>query len=87
MGCTSFRTVVGFLGLDHDRKIGLQALAVSAAGSDIHSIFAGYAFKFPRANRIYRIVGLLQAGLDVLLRHRTLARGVPSGRNAHLQTI
>ncbi|KAF9651455.1 hypothetical protein BDM02DRAFT_3110516 [Thelephora ganbajun] len=35
------KTVVGFFGYDHDRKVALQALAVSAAKSDVHSIFAG----------------------------------------------
>ncbi|KII88264.1 hypothetical protein PLICRDRAFT_175873 [Plicaturopsis crispa FD-325 SS-3] len=35
------RGVVGFLGFQHDRKLALQALAVAAAKSDVHSIFAG----------------------------------------------
>ncbi|KAG1827373.1 outer membrane protein Iml2/Tetratricopeptide repeat protein 39 [Suillus subaureus] len=35
------RNVVGFFGFNHDRKLALQALAVSAARSDIHSVFAG----------------------------------------------
>ncbi|KAF8548584.1 hypothetical protein OG21DRAFT_1516159 [Imleria badia] len=35
------RTVVGFLGYNHDRQLALQALAVSAARSDVHSVFAG----------------------------------------------
>ncbi|KAG2150637.1 outer membrane protein Iml2/Tetratricopeptide repeat protein 39 [Suillus bovinus] len=35
------RNVVGFLGFNHDRKLALQALAVSAARNDIHSVFAG----------------------------------------------
>ncbi|KAF8132977.1 hypothetical protein EV363DRAFT_1327081 [Boletus edulis] len=35
------RTVVGFLGYNHDRQLAIQALAVSAARSDIHSVFAG----------------------------------------------
>jgi hypothetical protein len=33
---------VGFFGYEYDRKLALQALAVSAAKSDVHSIFAGY---------------------------------------------
>lgn len=33
---------MGFFGYDYDRKIALRALAVSAAKSDVHSIFAGY---------------------------------------------
>ena len=37
-----YRTVVGFFGYDYSRRIALQALAVSAAKSDVHSIFAGY---------------------------------------------
>ncbi|OCH93858.1 hypothetical protein OBBRIDRAFT_789896 [Obba rivulosa] len=35
------RGVVGFLGFNHDRKLALQALAVSAARNDVHSVFAG----------------------------------------------
>ncbi|KAG2063541.1 hypothetical protein BDR04DRAFT_1146273 [Suillus decipiens] len=35
------RNVVGFFGYNHDRMLALQALAVSAARSDIHSVFAG----------------------------------------------
>ncbi|KAH9901427.1 outer membrane protein Iml2/Tetratricopeptide repeat protein 39 [Cubamyces lactineus] len=35
------RGVVGFLGFNHDRKLALQSLAVSAAKSDVHSVFAG----------------------------------------------
>ncbi|KAJ7594210.1 outer membrane protein Iml2/Tetratricopeptide repeat protein 39 [Mycena floridula] len=33
--------VVGLLGFKHDRKLALQALAVSAAKKDVHSVFAG----------------------------------------------
>ncbi|KAH9952147.1 hypothetical protein B0H21DRAFT_817869 [Amylocystis lapponica] len=35
------RGVVGFLGFQSDRKLALRALAVSAAKSDVHSVFAG----------------------------------------------
>ncbi|KAL1944788.1 hypothetical protein VTO73DRAFT_3218 [Trametes versicolor] len=35
------RGVVGFFGFNHDRKLALQALAVSAAKTDVHSVFAG----------------------------------------------
>ncbi|EGN95882.1 hypothetical protein SERLA73DRAFT_113602 [Serpula lacrymans var. lacrymans S7.3] len=35
------RGVVGFFGFNHDRKLALQALAVSAARTDVHAIFAG----------------------------------------------
>ncbi|KAI0822776.1 outer membrane protein Iml2/Tetratricopeptide repeat protein 39 [Trametes gibbosa] len=35
------RGVVGFLGFNHDRKLALQALAVSAAKTDVHAVFAG----------------------------------------------
>ncbi|KAH0826932.1 hypothetical protein J3R83DRAFT_4555 [Lanmaoa asiatica] len=35
------RTVVGFLGYSHDRQLALRALAVSAARSDVHAVFAG----------------------------------------------
>ncbi|KAI9567191.1 outer membrane protein Iml2/Tetratricopeptide repeat protein 39 [Boletus coccyginus] len=35
------RTLVGILGYNHDRQLALQALAVSAARSDVHSVFAG----------------------------------------------
>ncbi|KLO11975.1 hypothetical protein SCHPADRAFT_876147 [Schizopora paradoxa] len=37
------KTVVGFLGFQHDRKVALQALAVSAARSDVHAVFSGLA--------------------------------------------
>ncbi|KAL7283695.1 hypothetical protein ACG7TL_003131 [Trametes sanguinea] len=37
------RGVVGFFGFNHDRKLALQALAVSAAKTDVHAIFAGLA--------------------------------------------
>lgn len=35
------KSVVGFFGFNHDRKLALRALAVSANGSDVHSVFAG----------------------------------------------
>ena len=35
------RSVVGFFGFNHDRKLALRALAVSANGRDVHSVFAG----------------------------------------------
>ncbi|KAH8111665.1 outer membrane protein Iml2/Tetratricopeptide repeat protein 39 [Phellopilus nigrolimitatus] len=35
------KTVVGFLGFQSDRRLALQALAVSAARKDVHSVFAG----------------------------------------------
>jgi len=37
------KTVVGFLGYEHDRKLALRALAVSAAKQGVHSVFAGLA--------------------------------------------
>ncbi|KAI5121532.1 hypothetical protein M0805_002592 [Coniferiporia weirii] len=37
------KTVVGFFGFQHDRRLALQALAVSAARKDVHSVFAGLA--------------------------------------------
>lgn len=37
------RNVVGLFGFQHNRKLALQALAVSAAKKDVHSVFAGYA--------------------------------------------
>ena len=37
------RSVVGFFGFNHDRKLALRALAVSANGTDVHSVFAGLA--------------------------------------------
>ncbi|ETW86282.1 hypothetical protein HETIRDRAFT_471663 [Heterobasidion irregulare TC 32-1] len=37
------KSVVGFFGFDHDRKLALQALAVSAAKNDVHAVFAGLA--------------------------------------------
>ncbi|KIO06758.1 hypothetical protein M404DRAFT_138095 [Pisolithus tinctorius Marx 270] len=35
------RNVVGFLGYSHDRQLALKALAVSAAYTDVHAVFAG----------------------------------------------
>ncbi|THH16482.1 hypothetical protein EW146_g4161 [Bondarzewia mesenterica] len=35
------KSVVGFFGFNHDRKLALQALAVSAAKNDVHAVFAG----------------------------------------------
>ena len=32
---------MGFFGFNHDRKLALRALAVSASGNDVHSVFAG----------------------------------------------
>jgi len=37
------RSVVGFFGFTHDRRLALRALAVSANGDDVHSVFAGLA--------------------------------------------
>ncbi|KAA1469289.1 hypothetical protein DENSPDRAFT_864071 [Dentipellis sp. KUC8613] len=37
------KSVVGFFGFQHDRKLALQALAVSATRSDVHAVFAGLA--------------------------------------------
>ncbi|KAI0280499.1 hypothetical protein BGY98DRAFT_1106773 [Russula aff. rugulosa BPL654] len=37
------KSVVGFFGFNHDRKLALRALAVSASGNDVHSVFAGLA--------------------------------------------
>ena len=37
------RSVVGFFGFNHDRRLALRALAVSADGRDVHSVFAGLA--------------------------------------------
>ncbi|TFY71558.1 hypothetical protein EVG20_g1442 [Dentipellis fragilis] len=36
-------SVVGFFGFQHDRKLALQALAVSATKTDVHAVFAGLA--------------------------------------------
>jgi len=36
-----FRNVVGFFGFNNDRRLALRALAVSASGNDVHSVFAG----------------------------------------------
>ncbi|PIL24330.1 hypothetical protein GSI_14083 [Ganoderma sinense ZZ0214-1] len=50
------RGVVGFLGFNHDRKLALRALAVSAAKTDVHAVFAGLALM------TYHGVVLLLAG-------------------------
>jgi tetratricopeptide (TPR) repeat protein len=39
----AYRSVVGFFGFNHDRKLALRALAVSASRNDVHSVFAGLA--------------------------------------------
>jgi Protein of unknown function (DUF3808) len=39
----AYRSVVGFFGFNHDRRLALRALALSASGSDVHSVFAGLA--------------------------------------------
>ena len=39
--------MVGFLGFNHDRKLALRALAVSAAKTDVHAVFAGYVRRRP----------------------------------------
>jgi hypothetical protein len=39
----SYRSVVGFFGFNHDRRLALRTLALSASGSDVHSVFAGLA--------------------------------------------
>jgi hypothetical protein len=38
-----YRSVVGFFGFNHDRRLALRTLALSASGSDVHSVFAGLA--------------------------------------------
>lgn len=35
---------MGFFGYEHDRKLAVQALAVSAAKNDVHAVFAGLVF-------------------------------------------
>ncbi|RDX56360.1 hypothetical protein OH76DRAFT_379943 [Lentinus brumalis] len=50
------RGVVGFLGFQHDRKLALRALAVSAAKTDVHAVFAGLSLM------TYHGVVLLLAG-------------------------
>ncbi|KAI0748463.1 outer membrane protein Iml2/Tetratricopeptide repeat protein 39 [Daedaleopsis nitida] len=50
------RGVVGFLGFNHDRKLALRALAVSAAKTDVHAVFAGLSLM------TYHGVVLLLAG-------------------------
>ncbi|KAI0056452.1 hypothetical protein BV25DRAFT_1903221 [Artomyces pyxidatus] len=37
------KSVVGFFGFNHDRKLALRSLAVSATKNDVHSVFAGLA--------------------------------------------
>ncbi|KAI0309181.1 hypothetical protein OF83DRAFT_1288704 [Amylostereum chailletii] len=37
------KSVVGFFGLQHDRKLALRALTISADKNDVHSVFAGLA--------------------------------------------
>ena len=38
-----YRSVVGFFGFNHDRRLALRTLVLSASGSDVHSVFAGLA--------------------------------------------
>ncbi|OSX65485.1 hypothetical protein POSPLADRAFT_1134175, partial [Postia placenta MAD-698-R-SB12] len=57
------RGVVGFLGFTSDRKLALQALAVSAAHTDVHGVFAGLALM------TYHGVVLLLAGYQADEQH------------------
>ncbi|KAI0780543.1 outer membrane protein Iml2/Tetratricopeptide repeat protein 39 [Trametes elegans] len=50
------RGVVGFFGFNHDRKLALQSLAVSATKNDVHGVFAGLSLM------TYHGVVLLLAG-------------------------
>ncbi|KAK1233739.1 Mitochondrial outer membrane protein iml2 [Marasmius sp. AFHP31] len=50
------QSLVGFFGFKHDRALALQALAVSAAGKDPHSVFAGLVLM------TYRGIVLLLSG-------------------------
>ncbi|KAG7095511.1 hypothetical protein E1B28_006250 [Marasmius oreades] len=50
------QSLVGFLGFKHDRNLALQALAVSAAKKDVHSVFAGLVLM------TYRGIVLLLSG-------------------------
>jgi hypothetical protein len=78
---------VGFLGYDYNRRVALQALAVSAAKSDVHSIFAGCAPLHAENTRGTLANGHVQTHPDVLLRHGTLVLGVPSRRSACFETV
>ncbi|EJF66189.1 hypothetical protein DICSQDRAFT_78415 [Dichomitus squalens LYAD-421 SS1] len=57
------RGVVGFLGFNHDRKLALRALAVSAAKTDVHAVFAGLSLM------TYHGVVLLLAGYQADEQH------------------
>ncbi|KAH9843146.1 outer membrane protein Iml2/Tetratricopeptide repeat protein 39 [Rhodofomes roseus] len=57
------RGVVGFLGFTSDRKLALQALAVSANHTDVHGVFAGLALM------TYHGVVLLLSGYQVDEQH------------------
>ncbi|KAF9269546.1 hypothetical protein L218DRAFT_953162 [Marasmius fiardii PR-910] len=50
------QSLVGFFGFKHDRNLALQALAVSAAKKDVHSVFAGLVLM------TYRGIVLLLSG-------------------------
>ncbi|CCL99980.1 uncharacterized protein FIBRA_02005 [Fibroporia radiculosa] len=65
------RGVVGFLGFNSDRRLALRALAVSAAHTDVHGIFAGLALM------TYHGVVLLLSGYQadeqhILRQYRTI---------------
>ena len=73
------RSVVGFFGFNHDRKLALRALAVSANGRDVHSVFAGLALM-----TYYGIV-LLMSGYQadekyILMQYRAIV-----GKYVHLR--
>ncbi|KAI0289831.1 hypothetical protein BC826DRAFT_1029792 [Russula brevipes] len=57
------KSVVGFFGFNHDRRLALRALAVSANGSDVHSVFAGLALM------TYHGVVLLMSGYQADEKH------------------
>ncbi|KAL6298596.1 hypothetical protein BKA93DRAFT_830556 [Sparassis latifolia] len=71
------RGVVGFLGFNHDRKLALQALAVSARRTDAHSVFAGLALM------TYHGVVLLLAGYQadeahIIKQYRAIVENIAS---------
>jgi hypothetical protein len=75
------RSVVGFFGFQHDRKLALKALAFSASRNDVHSTFAGYGRTFVTGDR--GLIGHYRLGLMTYLGVILLM----SGWQANEQTI
>lgn len=71
------RGLVGFLGFQHDRRLALRALALSASKSDVHSVFSGLVLM--TYHGVVLLMSGWQADVDRIVREyeRVVARYVP----------